>query len=36
MQAVVASGKLLGIDVIDHVIIGDARYFSMKEFGGQL
>lgn len=30
----VTAGKVLGIDLIDHVIIGDARYFSMKEFGG--
>lgn len=32
----VTAGKVLGIDLIDHVIIGDARYFSMKEFGGVL
>lgn len=28
------AGKVVGIDVIDHVIIGDGRYFSMREFGG--
>ena len=28
-----ASGILLGIDLIDHVILGDARYFSFKEMG---
>jgi DNA repair protein RadC len=28
-----ASGFLLGIDLIDHVILGDARYFSFKEMG---
>lgn len=26
-------GKILGIEVIDHVIIGDNRYISMKEQG---
>jgi DNA repair protein RadC len=31
-----AAGKILGVELIDHVIIGDARYFSMKEFGGLL
>ena len=28
-----ASGILLGIDLIDHVILGDARYYSFKENG---
>lgn len=28
-----AAGKILGIDLLDHVVIGDVRYFSMKEFG---
>lgn len=28
-----AAGKLLGINVIDHVIIGDKRYVSLKEKG---
>ncbi len=27
------SGKMLGIDLLDHVIIGDCRHFSMKEAG---
>jgi DNA repair protein RadC len=26
-----ASGVLIGIDVIDHVVLGDSRYFSFKE-----
>jgi DNA repair protein RadC len=26
-----ASGVLIGIDVIDHMILGDAHYFSFKE-----
>ncbi len=27
------AGKIIGIDVLDHVIIGDGRHFSMKEAG---
>ena len=27
----VAAGVLMGIDVIDHVILGNVRYCSMKE-----
>lgn len=30
-----ASGTLLGVDVMDHIIIGDQRYYSFKE-GGRL
>ena len=30
-----AGGTLLGIDVIDHIIVGDVRYYSFKE-GGQV
>lgn len=26
-------GKILGIDLLDHIIIGDGRYISMKEKG---
>lgn len=26
-------GKLLGIDVLDHIIIGDGRYVSLKDEG---
>lgn len=26
-------GKLIGIELMDHIIIGDVRYFSMKENG---
>jgi DNA repair protein RadC len=25
------AGRVVGIDVVDHLIVGDARYFSMKE-----
>jgi DNA repair protein RadC len=27
------AGKLIGIDVLDHVIIGDCQYVSLKEQG---
>jgi DNA repair protein RadC len=30
-RRLVAAGVLLGIDVIDHVILGDMRYFSFRE-----
>jgi len=29
-----AAGALMGIDVIDHVVLGDTRYCSLKEMGG--
>jgi DNA repair protein RadC len=29
----VEAGKLLGIEVVDHVIIGHNRYVSLKERG---
>src|SRR4249919_1822241 len=32
-QRLVAAGRLLGIDVIDHVVLGDVRYWSFKEAG---
>jgi DNA repair protein RadC len=28
-----AVGMLMGIDVIDHVILADARYYSFREEG---
>ena len=28
-----AAGLLIGIDLVDHMILGDARYFSFKEAG---
>jgi DNA repair protein RadC len=28
-----AAGTLMGIDVVDHVIVGDGRYWSFKESG---
>ena len=30
-QRLIAAGVLMGIDVIDHVILGNVRYCSMKE-----
>jgi DNA repair protein RadC len=28
-----AAGMLMGIDLVDHLILGDARYSSFKEIG---
>lgn len=30
-RRLVAAGALLGIDVVDHLILGDGRYWSIKE-----
>jgi DNA repair protein RadC len=32
-KRLVESGRILGIDVIDHIIIGDGSYTSLKEKG---
>jgi DNA repair protein RadC len=32
-QRLVAGGTLMGIDVVDHVVLGDGRYFSFRETG---
>jgi DNA repair protein RadC len=32
-RRLVAAGTLMGIDVVDHVILGDVRYCSFKEIG---
>jgi DNA repair protein RadC len=32
-ERLIAAGVLMGIDVIDHVILGDGRYFSYREKG---
>ncbi len=29
----VAAGEILGIGVLDHIVVGDGRYFSFKEAG---
>jgi DNA repair protein RadC len=28
-----AAGVLMGIDLVDHIVLGDARYCSFKELG---
>ena len=30
-RRLVDAGTLLGVDVLDHVIVGDGRYYSFKE-----
>ena len=32
-RAVVEAGKLLNVDVLDHLVIGGNRFVSMKEKG---
>ena len=32
-ERLVAAGLLMGIEIIDHVILGDGRYFSYREKG---
>jgi DNA repair protein RadC len=32
-EKLIEGGKLLGIDVLDHVVIGDGRYVSLKDEG---
>ncbi len=32
-RTISAAGKLLGIDLVDHIIIGDGRFVSLKEMG---
>jgi len=29
----VAAGELMGVEVMDHLILADARYFSFREAG---
>ena len=29
-----AAGDVLGIPLLDHIITGDGRYYSLKEAGG--
>ena len=33
-RAIVQAGKMLDIDVLDHLIIGSGRWVSLKEHGG--
>ena len=32
-RRLVDAGTLLGVDVLDHIIVGDGRYYSFKEAG---
>lgn len=32
-REIVAAGKLLDVDVLDHLVIGEGRYVSMRERG---
>jgi DNA repair protein RadC len=32
-RRLVAAGVLMGIDVVDHIVLGDVRYWSFKESG---
>ena len=32
-RRLVAAGVLMGIDVVDHIVLGDVRYCSFKETG---
>jgi len=32
-ERLMSAGVLMGIDVLDHIILGDARYFSYREKG---
>jgi DNA repair protein RadC len=32
-RRLVAAGALMGIDVVDHIVLGDVRYCSLKELG---
>ncbi|MPZ21631.1 MAG: DNA repair protein RadC [Luteitalea sp.] len=34
-RRLVTAGELLGVDVLDHIIVGDGRYYSFRQ-GGQL
>ena len=32
-DGLVDAGALLGVEVLDHIIVGDGRYYSFKEAG---
>jgi DNA repair protein RadC len=32
-RRLVATGEVLGIPVLDHIVVGEGRYFSFKESG---
>ena len=33
LRQVSKAGEIVGIALADHIIIGDNRYYSMKEYG---
>lgn len=33
-KRIAEAGKIIGIELVDHIIIGDGRYISLKEKGG--
>ena len=32
-RRMVAAGELMGIDVVDHLVLADTRYYSFRESG---
>jgi DNA repair protein RadC len=32
-RRLVEAGALLGVDVLDHIIVGDSRWYSFRESG---
>jgi DNA repair protein RadC len=32
-RRLVEAGVLLGVEVLDHIIVGDGRYYSFNEVG---
>ena len=32
-RRLVAAGTLIGVDVLDHIVIGESRYVSFRERG---
>ena len=32
-RRLVDAGALLGVEVLDHIVVGDGRYYSFKEAG---
>jgi DNA repair protein RadC len=32
-RRLIGAGRLLGVDVLDHIVIGDGRYVSFREHG---
>lgn len=33
-RRLVDAGRLLGVDVLDHIVVGEGRYVSFRERGG--